>query len=254
MKTQSIFRIGVNTYKEVVRDKIYYVFFFLSLFIVFFSSLLGRLSIGESRVVIMDFSFFAMELTGVLVSVFVGITLVYREIEMKTVFNILSKPITRSEFIIGKFVGLFMALLLIETVMFMVIVAFLAFKNVDVSYGILIVYGSTLLQIMMILSCAVLFSAVSSPIVSGMFTLFFYIIGRISFQIKRFYPSDEGEFFLQVIYALIPNFKKFDFSYQYVHQLDINGLAVIISWGYGLTYVILLLLITSRCFASKDIF
>ncbi|SCY86206.1 ABC transporter permease [Desulfoluna spongiiphila] len=254
MNTQSVFHIGVNTYKEVVRDKIYYVFFLFSIFIIFFSSILGRLSIGESRVVIMDFSFFSMEFTGVMISIFVGITLVYREIEKKTIFNILSKPISRSEFILGKFLGLLMALVLIETVMFVVVVIFLKFNHVDVSCWILVVFGSILLQIMMILSCAVLFSAVSSPIVSGMFTLCFYIIGSISYQIVRLYPARDGAYILKALYALIPNFSKFDFSYQYVHHLDIVGMSVFTAWGYGISYVVLLLLIASRCFAVKDIF
>ncbi|VFQ47286.1 ABC transporter permease [Desulfoluna butyratoxydans] len=253
MNIHHVLCVGKNTYKEVIRDKVYYVFFFFSLFVMLFSSLLGRLSIGETRVFIMDFSFFAMEITGVLISIFVGITLVYREIEQKTVFNILSKPVRRSEFIVGKFTGLFFALLLVETLMFVCIVFFLFYKNIDVSPGSLVVFGSILLKIIMILSCAVLFSVVSSPLVSGMFTLFFYVIGSVSYQIKHIYHVADSSVLQRVVYSLIPNFKNLDFSYQYVHMLDIDPKAVLVSWTYGIVYALTLLVISTKCFERKDL-
>jgi len=250
-----IIRIASNTYKEVVRDKVYYVLFAFSFLIIAFSFVLGRLSLGESRTLIMDMSFFAMELIGVLISVFVGITLVYREVERKTIFSILSKPVKRSEFVIGKFVGLISSLVVAEAAMLAITVALLKLRGVSLDLSLLIVFASILLEICLVLSCAVLFSVLSSPITSGIFTISFYMIGNMSYLLKEVYlGTEEANHVISAVFYIIPNFHIFDFSYEVVHLLPIEWGRVLIASGYAIAYILLLLTVAVAAFERKDIF
>ena len=101
-----IWTIARNTLREAVRNKVLYALLFFAIFIIGTGVVLSGLSYVESERILQDFGFAAIRLFSVAIAIFVGVSLIHREVERRTVYTILSKPISRAEFLLGKYVGL----------------------------------------------------------------------------------------------------------------------------------------------------
>jgi len=246
--------IAVNTYKEVVRDKIYALLFAFAIGLVWISYQLGALSVGESRKIILDVSYGAMFFIGGAVSVFVGISLVYREIEKKTLYNILSKPISRAAFVVGKFVGLSTALVVMECSMILIMGLCLHLAGHALTWPMALACLSVWLKVEMVLAFAVLFSSLSTPILSGMFTLGFLVVGSISQSVLDLYALKGGALAggMKALSFVIPNFSRFDWVPLAVFELPLFWKDVCLSLGYAVSYTLILLIVAVWVFDNRD--
>ena len=116
---QRILAIGMNTYREAIRQKVLYIFVLFTVVLIFLALFLGQLTLGADVKVLKDMGLASMMIFGALISIFVGVGLVFKEIERKTIYTILSKPVSRNEFILGKYVGLVMTLAVEISLMFL---------------------------------------------------------------------------------------------------------------------------------------
>src|SRR3990172_1943274 len=103
------------TLKEALRNRILYLLFFFAAVLVVSSWIISELTVGDALKIIKDLGLGSIHFLGVLITIFIGIGLVFRELEKRTVFIILSKPVHRFEFLLGKFAGLAVTLLLVLT-------------------------------------------------------------------------------------------------------------------------------------------
>ncbi len=134
-----IYAIAVNTFKEAIRDKIFYSLVFFAGLIIGTSILLSMLTLGEGSKIIADISLAGINFFGVIISIFVGIGLVYKELEKKTIYTIISKPIRRSDFLLGKYLGLALTLLVYLSVMSAIFLAVLYIYTGSLAYRLLLV-------------------------------------------------------------------------------------------------------------------
>lgn len=222
-----------------------------------FSMILGNLTIGQPQKIIKDFGLSAISLFGVLIAIFVGIGTIYKEIEKKTIYVILSRPISRSHFLLGKYFGLSLIILLQVILMtcFLLLLLVMIYEQ-PFPASILLVSLLTWIQIEIVLAVALFFSSFSTPFLSGIFTLSIFIIGNLVSDLKTLSAQGDNvflEILAKILFYCFPNFERLNFTTQVVHNLPIYPVEIINSILYGCAYLILVLTLSMVIFSKRDI-
>lgn len=250
--------IARNAFREAVRDRVLYNLVLFVLALTACAIFIGELSGGEERKIIVDLGLSAMLLFGVFISMFVGVGLVYKEIERRTVYMIFAKPVGRGEFLLGKYLGLCLTLLVNVIVMG----AGVSLALVYVSHGfdplVWKIWPSVLLiyvELMILTSIALLFSSFSSPALSALLTFFFFIIGHFSSDLKGLansMGSRSARVLLTGLYYLLPNLTNYSFITPAAHgqtpPLGDATTAVL----YALVYISVILSATTLIFRRRN--
>jgi ABC-type transport system involved in multi-copper enzyme maturation permease subunit len=238
-----IVTIGLNVFREVIRDKILYNLLFFSLIMISSAGLLSTLTAGERLKIIIDIGLAGMNMFGVLIAIFLGVSLVNKEIDKRTIYTILSKPIRRSEFLLGKYVGLSMTLLVNTLIMAAVFVVSLGYMGERFSVGLLIPIGMIYLELMVITAVSLFFSTFTTTTLSAIFTIAIYVIGHLSGDLVGLATKTSvgGQWLLKVLYYLLPNLENFNYKGYASHLIPIPETMVRFSALYGLCYIIFLL-------------
>ena len=179
--------IARNTFREAVRDRVLYNLVLFVLLLIAGAIFLGELSAGQDAKITADLGLSAMLLFGVFIAIFVGVGLVYKEIERRTLYAILSKPIGRGQFLLGKYLGLCLTLLVNVLIMGVGVSLALVYVRrgwdplaLKIWPAILLIY----VELMIMTGVALLFSTFSSPALSALLTFFVFIIGHFSAALK----------------------------------------------------------------------
>src|SRR5436305_5874924 len=184
-----ILHIATNTFREAVRDRVLYNLIAFALLLSAAAILVGQVSLGIERLVVVNLGLTAVTLFGVVIAIFIGIGLVSKEIEKRTLYTVLSRPVRRWEFVIGKFVGL-TGTLLVNT-FFMAIGVFLALLYVAHRFeradgAILAALYFIILEFIIVCSLALFFSSFSSPLLSAVFAFALFVIGNLAEDLRGF--------------------------------------------------------------------
>ena len=247
--------IAANTYRETIRNKILYALLAFALLVIGLTSFLADLSFGELSRIIANVGLASIHIFGVVMSIFLGITLVSREVDRKTVYLILSKPVPRWEFVVGKALGLCATLAVTTSIMALVLFA------VHMGYryggkaetGILLASCGIYLELVLLTCVASLFSTFTTPVLSAMFTLSMFFIGHISRDLLFFGGRSRSALLrgaAQALYYALPDLESFNWKNEVVYgqARDISVLpwAVAYLLLYGGTLLALACLIFSR--------
>ncbi len=264
---QSLSNIGVialNTFRESVRDKILYNIFFLAIGLAFFSILLGEWSVFDRAHVIKSTTLSIMSISGLLISVFVGISLVQKEIQGRTVLTLLSKPISRAAFIVGKYLGLLAVVAVHLSLLTLVYYGILWLTNSNPTVDLLQAIYLVFCEMAIVVAVALLFSSFSTPVLSALFTLGVYIAGHLSNQLLeqvRFVRRmGEVEGMQSVImektaifvHAIFPGLYRFNISGYVVHQVALPPFYLLWNTLYALGYIGVFLAVASWWFSRRD--
>ncbi len=252
---KKIWVITLNTFKEAVRDRILYSIVFFAFLILILSTIMDVVTIGQRAKIIQDMGLASISIFGALIAIFVGIGLVYKEIDKRTIFTIVSKPVTRYQFLLGKYFGLVLTILVEVLAMGTIFLALVYYTSGYINPRLFAAIGLTFLELMVICSVAVFFSSFSTPILSGMFTLGIYLIGHMTRDLYEFSAKLEGTFLaviLKILYYVFPNLDNFNIRAQVVHELPIDPKYFFYSVLYGLLYITLLLFVSSIIFTKRD--
>ncbi|HEX9902924.1 MAG TPA: ABC transporter permease [Acidobacteriota bacterium] len=247
--------IAGNTYREAVRDRVLYLLLFFAGSTIILSRLLALLAVGDRVKIIMDVGLASLSLFGALVAILVGTSLVYREIDKKTIITLVAKPIHRHEFLLGKFFGLVFTQLVILLLMTLFFQAFLFIHTLRLDGPIFLAALYIFLELILLTAVAILFSSFSTPILASLFSLSFYVIGHFSrglLTLIRKVPVGAGRSILRFIYFLLPDLENFNFKTEVVHHLPIPGTLLVKSAIYGLFYALFILVLTVLVFRRRD--
>jgi ABC-type transport system involved in multi-copper enzyme maturation permease subunit len=183
--------IAFNTFREAVRDRVLYNLILFAVLIVGSALLLGQISIEIERLFLINLGLSAIALFGVVIAIFIGIGLVSKEIEKRTLYSILSRPVRRWEFLLGKYCGLVGTLTvnaILMSVGFYAALLYLSHKNFTglqkADAYILIALYFILLQFVLITSIALLFSSFSSPILAAVLSFALFVVGTFAEDIR----------------------------------------------------------------------
>lgn len=253
---QTILTISKNTFREAVRDRILYNLVLFVLLITAAAILLGELTDGQEARTIVNLGLSAMLFFGVFIAIFVGIGLVSKEIERRTVYAMFSKPIGRGHFIIGKYLGLCLTLL----VNILVMGAGVSLALIFVGGGSLAgtVWGAIILvyfELTVLTAVAILFSSFSSPALSALLTFLVFVIGHFSSSLRDLASnlgSPATSAILEAVYYVVPNLSHFSFitnaSHGDVPPFAMIGGAIV----YAIIFNMLLLTITALIFSRRN--
>lgn len=252
-RTMTIARIN---YLEVVRSKTVFIILIYIIFLLLVSQIFSRITIAEPSKVIIDICLATIEIFGIFLSLFIGITLISKEIEKKSIYTLLSKPLKRSEFIIGKFTGLCLVSLLFNLVMFIVFVVYLFILRIPVSPYYFIATLHIYLKIVVFVSIILALSSMSSTVLTGLLSIGFYLIGNTASNIKELtILSDSPELMtlINLLYFFIPNFEYFNSRNNVVHFEYIHSIDIFTPFVFAILYSLIFLAIAIFTFEQKDI-
>jgi len=247
--------IALNTFREAVRDRILYAILIFALVMLAGSTILVTISVGEEAKIIKDLGLACISIFGTLIAVFLGIGLVSKEIEKRTVYTIISKPIHRHQFILGKYLGLVLTLLVNVSVMALVLVALVSLWEGMSSARLFLAVLFIFLELMLVTALALLFSTFSSPTLSAMFTLCLFIAGHLSGDLRLFAARFGGRLIRAVaegLYYVLPNLSRLNFKDQAVHGIGVNGGTVALSLIYAILYSAMLVAAAAAVFQQRD--
>ncbi len=239
--TTRIFHIAQNTFREAVRDRVLYNLIIFALLMISSSLLMGQITIGAQRQLLINLGLTAISIFGVLIAIFIGIQLVSKEIEKRTVYTVLTHPVQRWEFIFGKFAGLVGTLLVnagLMTVGFFAAVLYLmgTFSRPD-SYLLVAIYFIAL-QFVIVTAVALLFSSFSTPILSAVFTFAVFVIGSFAEDLHGFADSVSGVRKVLVSGAqyILPNFSALNVIQSVAHDVPVPANVIVYNTVYALLY------------------
>jgi ABC-type transport system involved in multi-copper enzyme maturation permease subunit len=249
-----VLSIALNTFRENLRDKLLYNLLIFALLMIGSSLLLMRITLGEFHRLLLDIGLGSVNIFSVLIAIFVGIGLVSKEIDKKTIYTIVSKPVARFEFLLGKFLGLTITLFINMLIMTAGLLAVLMAQSVPIEAVLFKAIGLMLLECMVVTAVALLCSTFTSATLSAIFTLAIFVIGHLTADLKTFGQKMEGlgRNVLEGMYYLLPNLERFNLKGNVTHHIDVplNDLALIVA--YGMAYAAFLLLLASVIFQRRD--
>jgi len=249
-----VFSIALNTFRENLRDKLLYNLLVFALLMIGSSALLMRLTLGEFHRLILDIGLGSINFFGILIAIFVGIGLVSKEIEKKTIYTIVSKPVPRYQFLLGKYAGLTLTLLVNTLVMVIGLLVVLSLQDVPIHLVLFKALAMIFLEFMIVTAVALLFSTVTSTTLSAIFTLAIFVIGHLTADLKAFGQKLDtlGRGALEAIYYLLPNLERFNLKGHVTHQIDVPAYDLFLIAAYGMAYTALLLMFASVIFQRRD--
>ena len=248
--------IAANTLREALRDKLMYAIFAVSVLMTFASVVISTLSYVEGTRIMQDLAFATMRVFTAGIAILIGINLLHREVERRTLYTILSRPISRSEFLLGKYVGL------VAITWLMLFCMGLVFGGVSLAAGAPVHLGHVTatamlgVEMVIVVAVAILFSSFTTPMLASLFTVGIYLVGHLTQNLYHLSIASGDEGMGRVglwLYRVLPDLELYNFSIQAVHGLAIPAGDIWLPVAYAVGYASVLLLAASWLFDRRDL-
>lgn len=251
-----ILTIATNVFREVIRDRILYLIGFYGLAMALASRLLPEVAAATEQKILLDLGLAAMAVLGLVIAIFVGTGLVNKEIEKRTVFILIAKPVSRTEFIIGKHWGLSAVLAVLVAAMTAIDMGVLTVAKVPFSMANLLLSSTfLLLQLSLITAIAIAFGVFTSSLLATLSTFAVFMMGTLSQDIVKFgklTKNPQIETMTQGLYLIVPDLSRLDLKNQAVYNLIPSPEVLLGNVGYALVYMVLALAIASLVFSKRE--
>jgi ABC-type transport system involved in multi-copper enzyme maturation permease subunit len=260
--------VAVNVFRESVRDRVPYNLVLFAVLLISSSYLIGQLTAGQDVKIIKDLGLAATSVFGLFIAIFIGIGLVSKEVERRSIYALLSKPVSRPQFIAGKYAGLVLTLAVNVTVMAAALYLLLAymtwvapassvagFETPGVDPALLKALFLIFIELMLVTALALFFSTFSSPILSAALTFGLYVAGHFNADLKNFdkvVDSRPAVWLARGVYHVLPDLSAFDVKTEVVHGLPVTAGYLASTAAYGLAYIAALLLVATFVFSRRD--
>ena len=266
---RTIVLVALHVFRDSVRDKVLYSIVAFAVLLMAASYLIGQLTAGQDLKIIKDLGLAAMSLFGLFIAVFIGIGLIAREIERRSIFALLAKPVRRHEFIVGKYLGLVGTLLVNLTVMAVAYYAVLAYMGwalppasvqalpaAPTDPRLLLAIVMIACELSLVTALALFWSTFSSSaLLSAALTVAIYVAGQFGTDLKNLeemVESPVASMIGRTLYYVLPNFAAFDIKAQVVHALPVEPVYLVLTAGYAAVYITLLLVASVLIFSRRD--
>jgi ABC-type transport system involved in multi-copper enzyme maturation permease subunit len=251
-----VLAIASNVFREVIRDRILYLIGFYALAMILANRLLPSLSASTEQKIFLDLTLASMNVLGLVIAVFVGTGLINKEIEKRTVFVLISKPVSRAELIVGKHLGLSAVLGVLVSAMSTIALALLSFSQIPFSlHSILISSGFLVLQLSLVSAIAILFGVFTSSLLAMLFTFGVYLMGIASqdlVKFGKFTKTPAIESLTQGLYLVLPDLARLDLKNQAVYNLIPSPDLLWMNGLYAVLYIAFVLSIASLIFSARE--
>jgi ABC-type transport system involved in multi-copper enzyme maturation permease subunit len=264
---RAIALVAGAVFRESVRDRVPYSMVVFAVLLMVASYLISQMTAGQDLKIIKDLGLASIAIFGLLIAVFIGIGLVSKEVERKSVYGLVSKPISRPQFILGKFAGLILTLVVniaAMTVAFYGVLLYMKLANPNVEVvaaapatdpRLLIAVGLILAELMVVTALALFFSTFSSPLLATLLTLGLWVAGHFNADLRNFenvIDSAAIAWVARVLYYVLPNLAPFDIKPEVVHGLPVTLRHVALTLTYAVVYTGVLLTAAVAIFRRRD--
>lgn len=251
---KSIWIIATNTFREIIRDRILYGIMVFAVLLIGLSLLLGELSFAEQARITTSFGLTAIQLSAVVLSIFLGSSLVTKEIEKKTIMTLLVRPVTRLQFLLGKALGLVFLQITVMFFLALVLVGIYKFLSFPMKLQFLVALHGVLLEGLVLLGISIFFSIFATPMMVVAFALGVFFIGHWLDSLSYFARKSSApmRWMSEGIGRLFPDLEKFNWRQAVVYTDPIDAAAVGWSTLYAVVWFILLVTLASFIFKKRD--
>ncbi|MEO1762412.1 MAG: ABC transporter permease [Cyanobacteria bacterium J06629_18] len=258
MNLNRVFAVSNNSFREVVRDRIFYIIGFYTVILAIAVSLLPQLAAATEDKMFLDLGLAVMSSLSLIIAVFIGTGLISKEIEKRTILMLIAKPVSRNEFVIGKYLGLLTVLTLLVTAMSIIYTLFLEVNNISYSAASIAINAIFLiLQLSLISAIAIAFGVFTGSILATALTFAVYLMGNITQDLLKLAHISENpglEKITQGLYIVLPDLSRLDLKNEAVYGLSAlpETTTLITNAGYSLFYSAMLLGIAAFIFSRKE--
>lgn len=253
---KSIWIICKNTFREIIRDRILYGLIVFAILLIGFSLALGQLSFAEQSRISANFGFTAIHLSVVILAIFVGSTLVRREIEKKTIFTLLARPISRTQFLIGKYFGLLSVIGVSILLLSLVLSGIFFAIQVPFAFSFLVGIWGVFLEAAILLAITIFFGSFSSPMLSVAFVLAIFLVGHWVDTLQFFSKKSDSPLFVglcKIIENAIPNLELLNWRSLFVYNDAIPTMDVATHSLYALVWSVFAMSLAAVILQRRDL-
>ena len=251
-----VFAIALNTSREAIRDKVLYSILLFACLLTGISAAFGWASIGDTIKFVKDFSLFSISLFGVVTTVALGVSLLSKELGKRTIQNILSKPVRRWQFLVGKFLGLLATLTVMMALMTVALLTLLYFLEGSIDWQIVPVIAVMVLELSILSAAAIFFSSiVVTPALAGLFTAATFIAGRSIPMLGYLMTPDQPatlRYIARGLHAVLPHLHQFYIADGVVYGLSLPPVYYLHATIYAAAYTALLLIVSVAIFQRRE--
>ena len=260
--------VALAAYKESVRDRVPLMIVAFGVLLVAASYLISQMTAGQDLKIVKDLGLAAISILGLLIAVFIGIGLVSKEVERRSIYSVLSKPVTREQFLLGKYAGLVMTLAVNIAAMCVAYYVVLWVQHAISSEGmraswpapatdprLMVAVALIFAELMIVTAVALFFSTFSSPFLAAALTLGLWVAGHFNADLRNFQEVLDNPVAVnaaRVFYYVLPNLAPFDVKAEVVHGIPVSPSHVLLTLAYAGVYIAILLLASMAIFRRRD--
>jgi ABC-type transport system involved in multi-copper enzyme maturation permease subunit len=251
-----IVNIALNTFRESIRGKLLYIVLVFGAVLIISTYILSPLSVGAAKdKIITDVGLAFISFFGVMTAVVTGSTLVHKEIDKRAVYMVLTRPVSRLEYLVGKFSGIMAVLVLMVAIMSVLMGIVVVLGGGSVTGGILAAIFLSLLEMAVICSIVLFFSTFTTPVMSFFFTVCFFVAGSLSGDLRVFaqkFGSGTMKFIMDVFYYILPNLRLFNLRNEAVHQVAFQYSDILLTTVYAAVYCAVIIYFSYLVFRKRE--
>jgi ABC-type transport system involved in multi-copper enzyme maturation permease subunit len=250
-----ILTIAGQTFTEARRNKVFYSIFLFALVVVLNSYLFTEVTITTMDRVLKDTGMAAINIFALALTVFTGVGVINREIDRKSIFSVIAKPIARYQFIVGKYVGLLAMMLATCGIMFLCLLVVMVGYRTPIHSSAFVGFYGIFLEVAVLGAFAVLCSSFTSSFVSAFMTVAIFVSGHLSSELRFFAtksPSPAVKAVGNAIYYAVPNLERFNFKYHVTYDVAVEAGTLLLTTSYALAYVVAFLVASVVIFSQRD--
>jgi len=252
---QRMWTIAINTVREALRNRVLYVLVAFALVMIAAGLVLSTLSYVERDRILQDLGLSSLRLFGALIAIFVGVGLIHKEIDRRTIYTILSKPVSRTEFLLGKYLGLVLTLWLQVAVMGIGFAAVSLVADAPLDGGHAAAVGLAAVELTVVVAIVTLFSAFTTPLLASLYTSGLYLVGHLTRDLRELGGASDSEMFRSAtiwLHRILPDLESFNLTIPAVIQQPISGAEIGFPILYATGYVAILLMMAAWILERRD--
>jgi Cu-processing system permease protein len=265
---RAIALVAGAVFRESVRDRVPYSMVVFAALLMAASYLISQLTAGQDMKIIKDLGLAAISWFGLLIAIFIGINLVSKEVERRSVYALLAKPVTRGEFVLGKYAGLVFTLIVNLSAMTLAFTVVLFYMDAVTVQGVkagwpapaldprlLVAVALTIAELMIVTAIALFFSTFSSPLLAALLTFGLWVAGHFNQDLRNFEAVLDVApvvWLGRALYFLLPNLAPFNVRGEVVHGIDVPVRSVLLTLAYAAVYISILLVASIAVFRRRD--
>lgn len=253
---RKIVSVARNTFRESVREKLFYLVVLYATALVVSVFILSPLSVGVAKgKIVTDVGLAGISILGILTAVIVGSNLVHKEVDKKAVLMVLTRPVSRAEYLVGKFAGILASLLSLAGIMTAVLIVMMLVGGGKITPAVFYAIGLTLIEIGLIVAVMIFFSTFTTPLLTSFFTICIFVAGTMSGDLRLFAQKFGGKvmnYIMDVLYFTLPNLKLFNLRHEAVHGLRYSAAEILLPAAYGIVYTAAMLYFAWLVFRRRE--